>query len=208
MTSRRRSAGSWVRRLVVLAATIAVTIPGTGGSAEASHMLRGYWQYGRFSSIDSTLFWVDTTDGSTISNWWSWRAGSGNGSRDECARSAGWLPLGWYDQWGHWDTYNGDAIKGRTWRVSDKACYNGTVRTGLFIHTEQTQSNGQNCGIESQCWEKVGDYYSLGCIKISYPNYGFPNSIGDAHARYGSPASGGTTEHGSHTMRWALYVWS
>ena len=42
----------------------------------------------------------------------SWRAGSGT-STDACWIAHGWLPTGWYDLTGHWDYYDGSAIKGR-----------------------------------------------------------------------------------------------
>lgn len=100
----------------------------------------------------------------------AWRAGSGNGNTNECATGAGWLPTGSYGVRGHWDDYNGSAIKGYVWWLDDKPCYGGVWRTELFIHSEMTASRGQNCAIEAQCWTDVNpiDYASAGCIKISY----------------------------------------
>src|SRR5206468_447857 len=84
------------------------------------------------------------------------RAGSGT-STDECYVAHGWLPAGWYDIVGHYDNYNASLIKGRVWRLSDKRCMGGTgtLRTELFIHSEETADEGQYCPTpydDSFCW--------------------------------------------------------
>ena len=104
-------------------------------------------------------------------------------TQNECRRGEGWLPSGWYSQWGHWNDYNGSAVKGRVWWLQDKYCSDGvTKRTELFIHSEETASNGCRTGTSAYddpfCWERL-DYYSLGCIKIARPSpvASFPNDL-------------------------------
>ena len=103
-----------------------------------------------------------------------WRAGSGlpgRVGRNSCATSRGWLPNGSY-QMRQYDDYHGNVIKGRAFRLDDKACPNGTVRHQLFVHSEQAAGNrqcrdrpgDQPCRWE---WPRVNDYKSFGCIKMS-----------------------------------------
>jgi hypothetical protein len=101
----------------------------------------------------------------------AWRAGSGQ-VQDACQVGRGWLPTGYYDMWGHWNNYD-STIKGRVFYISNKACQYGTLRTELFIHTEETSTTGQYCptsGDDPYCWEGDFDYESNGCIKIKQPN--------------------------------------
>ncbi len=68
--------------------------------------------------------------------------------------------------------YHGNVIKGRAFRLDDKACPNGKVRHQLFIHTEQGAGNRQcaNRKGDQACrweWPQVNDYKSFGCIKMS-----------------------------------------
>jgi hypothetical protein len=131
-----------------------------------------------------TIFRQDTLDGRVL-NQQSYRAGSGLNT-NECDSAAydnvgGWLPAGYYSLLGHWDQYPGTKIQGRVWRLQDKRCSGGTgtLRTELFIHSEETSSNGQTCKdpyIEQFCWDGDSDYYSLGCIKIS--RAGSPSNLG------------------------------
>lgn len=113
------------------------------------------------------------------------RAGSGS-TTDACQKNYGWIPDGWYNlkSPGHIHHFAGSAIQGRIWRLSDKACHTGVLRTELFIHTEETSSNGQSCptgGDDPFCWEGENDYYSNGCIKLSHGG-GMPymNSLWDS----------------------------
>lgn len=121
----------------------------------------------------------------------SYRAGSGNGSKNECATMKGWLPNGSYKVLGHEKRKKGGArgINGYAIHVQDKLCKNGkTKRTELFIHSEM-KSNGQQgpkqSGKDSPYrWDGAGDYYSYGCIKIT------PKDIQDLFRtadRYGWP---------------------
>ena len=115
----------------------------------------------------------------------------------------GWLPTGWYSLWGHWNGYNGSKIKGRVWYVQNKQCSNGTWRTELLIHTEETQSNGQNCTSaydDPFCWERPEDHYSQGCIKLNHPT-----NIKNAHVRYHN--YGGSPNHGELSDANELYVY-
>lgn len=144
------------------------------------------WTFDKITNLDSRIQWcwfnpqIYTTECSD-----NWRAGSGQpGHTDGCEVNKGWLPTGDYDLWGHWDGYDG-VIKGRVFYVQDKVCWNGSAtRRELFIHTEETASNGQYCptsGDDPYCWEDVNDYASEGCIKVAHPNNGFNNVIGANH---------------------------
>lgn len=106
----------------------------------------------------------------------SWRAGSGNGSKNPCLIGQGWLPNGWYG--GTFISgFNGD-INGIVWHLDNKTCHNGTLRSALFIHSEMTPSGGQNCAVEPECWNGNGDYLSAGCVKVR------PGHIKQAAKRY------------------------
>jgi hypothetical protein len=104
----------------------------------------------------------------------SWRAGSGlpgRAGRNSCLTSEGWLPNGTY-RMRQSNDYDGRLIKGRAFRLDDKACPRGKVRHNLFVHTEQGARNKQcaNRRGDQVCrWEypRYNDYKSLGCIKMS-----------------------------------------
>ena len=104
----------------------------------------------------------------------SWRAGSGlpgKIGRDSCATSKGWLPNGTYAMRQHND-YRGNVIKGRAFRLDDKACPKGKVRHQLFLHTEQGAGSRQcaNRKGDQACrweWPQINDYKSYGCIKMA-----------------------------------------
>lgn len=129
----------------------------------------------------------------------SWRGGSGNALNDN---TNGWLPVGWYSIREHWNNYD-RAINGRVWRLSDKYSvqYPTRLRYDLFIHTEETPSNGQNSAVESERWDGPSDYYSFGCVKVSYGN------MDGVHTRWAN--YGGSTAHGSgppYPLSSKLYV--
>jgi hypothetical protein len=124
----------------------------------------------------------------------TWRSGSGSSdtriNKNPCRVSKGWLPPGWYDGLFHAGNYNGSRIKGMVWKVQDMPCSNGTRRTDLFIHSEETASRGQSCptsGDDPFCWEGTGDYYSEGCIKISHASIGNADFVSRS---YGGPPLG------------------
>ena len=104
----------------------------------------------------------------------SWRAGSGlpgKVGRNSCATSKGWLPNGTY-RLRQTNENRGRLIKGRAFRLDDKACPSGRVRHNLYLHTEQGAGNRQcpdRRGDQVCRWEspRINDYKSLGCIKMS-----------------------------------------
>ena len=133
----------------------------------------------------------------------AFRAGSGT-STNACWVGNGWLPTGYYDLHGHWDNYDG-TIKGRVFYLQDKQCWNGTWRTQLFIHSEETASQGQYCptaGDDPYCWDADYDYYSDGCIKVSRASN--PSDLRLVHD--GWHAKSGDYRHGSFTVANFLYV--
>jgi hypothetical protein len=174
------STSSW--RLFVLAAVSAVALAAV---AQAGATVTTF-DFHRISNTNSvlTIFRQDTLDGRVL-NQQSYRAGSGLNT-NECDSAAydnvgGWLPAGYYSLLGHFDQYPGTKIQGRVWQLQDKRCSGGTgtLRTELFIHSEETSTNGQTCGNpynERFCWDGDSDYYSLGCIKIS--RAGSPSDLG------------------------------
>jgi hypothetical protein len=186
------------RKLCVLAAVVAALTAVPGASAY-------------YTSFD---FARQTNSASTLTIVWqpipghfataSWRAGSGT-STDACWIGHGWLPAGRYDLNGHWDYYNGSAIKGRVFYLQNKQCWNGTWRTELFIHSEETADQGQYCPTvydDPFCWEGDSDYYSAGCIKLS--RAGFPSDLRLAHDAW--HAKSGDNRHGSFWINDWLYV--
>ncbi|MEV0679126.1 hypothetical protein AB0I60_21660 [Actinosynnema sp. NPDC050436] len=161
----------------------------TEQGADASPAAGGQFRYQKNSAqpLNSKLTWKQ---GTTVRG--QWRAGSGNGAqiKNSCAKNRGWLPNGNYDGRLHAADYNGSAIKGVAWYLSDKKCHNGTLRTELFIHSEMTRNGGQQCTSrpdDPTCWEGAQDYASNGCIKLS------PNDIKAADRisrQYGGPGYG------------------
>jgi hypothetical protein len=104
-----------------------------------------------------------------------WRGGSGNGSTNRCATNQGPIPQGNASILTHYDNKNDGNIHGRAWQLSDMHCDpsdpNSTLRTALFLHTEETDTQGQTCGTpydERWCWDGPNDYYSEGCVKVSH----------------------------------------
>lgn len=131
----------------------------------------GWFDYNRNrSNIYGCLVWAYIVNDIPPANVAAWRAGSGCYLDDR--KNGGWLPSGFYLIRGHWDNYSGSSIFGRVWYLSDKRNSAGVLRTGLFIHSEETPWNGQynpTAGDDPQCWEGDFDYRSLGCIKLAYP---------------------------------------
>lgn len=104
----------------------------------------------------------------------SWRSGSGmlgRKGRNSCVNNKGWLPNGTYAM-RQYNDYPGNKIKGRAFRVDDKACSTGNRRANLFIHTEQGPRNTQCAdrrGDQLCRWElpRFNEYKSAGCIKLA-----------------------------------------
>ncbi|MFD7630328.1 L,D-transpeptidase family protein [Streptomyces sp. NPDC059851] len=143
------------------------TRPGSHASTGAQHGPRGYslkFTKNRNQPDRSTLSLV--RDGIVLK---TYRAGSGLGSTDECAKGRGWLPSGTYQVKGHQTNRNSD-IKGYAIQLSDKVCHpergkKAVKRDALFIHSEMTRTGGQGSAEETK-WDGDGDYKSLGCIKL------------------------------------------
>ena len=100
-----------------------------------------------------------------VTSWY--RAGSGSGTN--ACQTNNWIPIGGYSVIFHSDNYAGSLIQGRVWRLSDYQCSNGVRRTDLFVHSQETSSQGQQCpsGYPDLCWDTDNDYYSFGCIKVA-----------------------------------------
>jgi hypothetical protein len=186
------------RNLVLLAAAVAaLALPVSAWGYYT------YFDFARQSNIASalTMVWQPLPGKfSTV----SWRAGSGT-STDACWIGHGWLPSGWYDLNGHWDNYNGSSIRGRVFYLQNKPCWNGTWRTELFVHSEETADQGQYCPSvydDPFCWEGDSDYYSNGCIKLS--RAGSPSDLRLMHDGWHSRS--GDYRHGSFWINDWLYV--
>jgi len=183
-----------VGTLVFALAAPAAATPGAGngnylwykpGTKATNGTLRAYTGY--YQALSMTA-----GSGSTI-NW-----------NNPCIQNAGRLPNGWYSTYnGHHVDHKSDLIRGRVWGLSDKAAPGCPLRTELFIHTEETTSNGQDCptsGDDPYCWENSDDYKSIGCVKISHPNNGFPNSVGSLHSWWHGGAGGANSTYYSQIL--------
>ncbi|MFI9603459.1 L,D-transpeptidase family protein [Streptomyces sp. NPDC052043] len=99
--------------------------------------------------------------------WATYRAGSGIGVKDDCARAKGWLPNGNWRIKLKSRTYNGKFIKGYAIYLQDMKCSKGTpTRTEMFIHSEMNRDGSQGSS-EPRRWDGVGDYKSNGCVKLN-----------------------------------------
>jgi hypothetical protein len=169
------------KRITLAAVVVAALVPNGRAAAGRTQV---FFAFHRYSNTNSylTINKQDVYSGAILAQR-GFRAGSGT-STDECYLAHGWLPGGWYDIVGHFDSYNASLIKGRVWQLSDKRCRGGTgtLRTQLFIHSEETADNGQYCPTsydDSFCWEGDFDYYSSGCIKLAHARP-YPSDVGVA----------------------------
>ncbi|MEV6121063.1 L,D-transpeptidase family protein [Streptomyces sp. NPDC052077] len=169
---------------------LAVTTTATAPEAQAAG--GGYYLYFKKNSANPTnsrLYLMKSVPKAKDKIIAKYRAGSGNGSTNECARNKGWLPgtttkNGKYAIEFHRTNYDG-VINGYVIKLSDKRCSNGTKRTELFVHSEM-KPNGKQGTIESERWDGPNDYYSNGCVKLT------PGDIKDLFAkakRYGWPTT-------------------
>ncbi len=168
------------KRLVTLTALTGVVVTSIVITSQPAAAVQyifndGFWKYRRMASgstsnLNGRLAWAsqDNESGATFSTT-PVRGGSGLG-KDECREEHGWIPRGWYDQWVHHNNYPGTQIKGRVFHMQNMRCNwgTGTLRTELFIHTEETQSQGQSSTDERFRWDGDSDYKSIGCIKVAY----------------------------------------
>ncbi|GAA2734830.1 L,D-transpeptidase [Streptomyces nogalater] len=96
----------------------------------------------------------------------AYRAGSGTGVEDDCARDKGWMPDGRWRIRLKDPFYDGRLIKGYAVHLQDMKCSKGTLtRTEMFIHSEMNRDGGQG-STESRRWDGDGDYASNGCVKL------------------------------------------
>ncbi|MDQ3953618.1 MAG: hypothetical protein M3279_11760 [Actinomycetota bacterium] len=186
---------------MLTAALVVGSVVVLGDPAHAARNCK-YFKFVKNTPNNSYLSWrrIDPISG-YCKLYDSWRSGSGTNT-NVCDVGDGWLPNGWYDTWGMYHHYDGSVIHGRTFRMQDKKCHNGTWRTALFIHTEETVDNEQQCSspyVESQCWDGTSDYYSDGCIKLG-PNAG----MGGAHSAWHN--HGGPSGHGAFTASDRIHV--
>lgn len=197
---------SIVRRIlprVVCALILAGLVAAASPAAANATTYYGWFDYSRNNSnTNGLLAWGYVVNDAPPIHATYWRAGSGLRPDDG---TNGWLPAGFYSVRGHWNNHNGTRIWGRVWRLSDKVGTSGALRTGLFIHTEETMYNTQynpTAADDPKCWEGECDYWSEGCIKLAYPQ-----DIDRAHWLWNY--LGGTTAHGStspYPMSTRLYV--
>jgi hypothetical protein len=199
-----------LRRILAVVAATGAVAAATAAPAGATVTTLDFRRLTNTNSV-LTIYRQDLLDGSIL-NQASYRAGSGL-NRNECDSAAydnvgGWLPHGYYNLWGHYDHYTGSLIQGRVWRLQDKRCNGGTgtLRTDLFIHSEETWDNRQACQspyIERFCWDNDNDYYSLGCIKISRNSANPPADLGRLHANWDQWSG----LHGTFNLTSRLYVY-
>ena len=106
-------------------------------------------------------------------------AGSGR-VEDDCAKDAGWLPLGTYPILRHTNAgpkgFNG-IIKGTTWALGSRRCTTGRLRNELFLHSEMTKTGGQGTPGTHSSWDGDSDYQSKGCIKVHPADIGALNAL-------------------------------
>ncbi|MCX5397898.1 peptidoglycan-binding protein [Streptomyces sp. NBC_00102] len=142
--------------------------PVGGAPAERGYVLRFARNWTKSQNSKLSLY----RDGRLVK---SYRAGSGSGSTDECAKGKGWLPAGTYKVLGH-QTNRDTRIKGYAIRLQDKVCHpergrKAVLRGDLFIHSNMTKDGASR-------WR--GNYASEGCVKLS------PNDIRDLFSRLNS----------------------
>jgi hypothetical protein len=124
-------------------------------------------------------------------------------NKNDCAVNVGWIPdtdqpsydnQYWLD---HYESYPGSLIHGTAWLIMNSR-YGGSYancdsdssweRSELLIHSEMTGDHEQDCSGDPDdpwCWDGQDDYYSLGCIKVSWngihgndgETYGKTNSL-------------------------------
>ena len=99
------------------------------------------------------------------------KAGSGDGTSNECTSNRGWLPNGSYTaRYEKNHQTSSTVVKGSVWNLGSHVCSNGsTTRTELFIH-----SQGGNGG----SWQE-SNYKSAGCIKINQTDRTYDKGLWD-----------------------------
>lgn len=140
----------------------------------------------------------------------SWRGGSGASASatNPCTQNVGWIPdtaaPSPDNQYRltHTEANGGTAVKGTAWLIRN-TLYGGTSttapslancdsdsayeRSDLLIHSEMTDSHTQTCASpydERWCWDGLSDYFSNGCIKLSFQS--IHNNLGQTYGASGS----------------------
>lgn len=97
-----------------------------------------------------------------------YRAGSGDGTKDDCVRDKGWLPSG---SWGirfkdrH---FKGTKVRGYGVALENMRCSRGAVtRTDMFIHSDM-RTDGSQGDTAPRRWTdtRPNDYVSDGSVKL------------------------------------------
>ncbi|MEU9581582.1 L,D-transpeptidase [Streptomyces chilikensis] len=106
-----------------------------------------------------------------------YRAGSGDGSTDDCAAGRGWLPDGDWRILLKDRRFKGGKVRGYGIRLENMRCAGGAAtRTEMFVHSEMHRDGGQGDD-EPRRWDGEADYLSDGCVKLR------PDDIKDLFAR-------------------------
>ena len=159
--------------LAVATALVGGLVATTTATAPEAHAAGGsyylYFKKNTSNPINSKLYLMKSVANAKDKVVAKYRAGSGNGSQNECALS-------------------GDGSRGPTRRTAStrssstartstasstatssscrtRSASKGTKRTELFVHSEM-KPNGRQGTIESERWDGTRDYYSNGCIKL------------------------------------------
>ena len=177
--------GVHVKRWLALVSLCLAVLGLNASVAAPAHAIVHTYSYFEFDKgtapVGELHFWVYNVATDALILHRTWPAGSGTGSADECYTNNGWLPNGTYSVKA-WHKTNG-VILGDIFELSDKKCPSRTLRTDLFIHTEQTASSGQctnTSGVDDTCYwgDSSNEYRSNGCIKLS------PTDLHSAYATF------------------------
>ncbi|MDT3396604.1 L,D-transpeptidase [Streptomyces sp. B1866] len=152
------------------AAATTATAPTATSAQAASGRSYTYLEFKKGSNpLNSRLrfIYVQVINPDKVRTWVidSWRAGSGNGSKDTCATGRGWLPNGTYKIRQYYPHHNGGprGVNGIAWDIGNHKCHSGKWRTELFIHSKMRPDGRQGTGP----YRWTGSYASNGCIKLS-----------------------------------------
>ena len=117
----------------------------------------------------------------------TWRAGSGH-QMNECITSAmapmnngGWLPSAYYNVGAPAFNYNGNVIHGIAFGLGNMNCYNGTLRTELFVHSWSAWV-APTVPVPTTP-AQAGSYASQACIKLQGSG-AYSNMGGDIRSMY------------------------
>jgi hypothetical protein len=149
----RQLVGSVRATLLLVGALLIAILALPQAHASASTTLYDWYFTKNASDQTSSVLglYQNTVGGPTIA---TFRAGSGiTGHENECESNYGWIPSGWGNITGYNHNYPGTTVTGPVLILANRPCYNGTVRTELFVHS-------------SYPW-LTSHYQSNGCVKVS-----------------------------------------